>query len=1648
MNNKTRIKPRFKTLMLISIVLMTSVFGTFLTNINSTPELTNEGEEDNSNNLLNLKYSDSSNVTWWDKSYSYRQIINVTNPYAVNFTDYAVNITFNHADLVDDGKLNSDLSDLRIIEDGNLRKYYFEKDFPNINQTTVWFDTNISAGTTESDIFFYFGKPKAVIDEEGHYFMNTATNDASDSFGWIRNGNFELENKSGSLIDGIFGWNWTDDVPNDIAPVYSPAAAGSYYQHNLSIYTGQHENVIEGDFAFKWGSTEHQFLTQGAGIDFIGTLYSFPFIVPEISGSGSPKIYIQFWRNIRAYDKSNPRVIEYFARISEDYTQSIDTGHTYLQYIEQYTSLGTNNNNKEKIMQNQVDSSEVNTGNDVNDLNDLISFDLTSYKGQLIFLEIGMYGAEGDKANAFGQIDGVRFNYILQTDLDPYVEQRKAEITIIARDVDGRIVPNAEVSLINSTGSLYEVLETQYTSSDDGSAIFPSVSFGAYNFTVNYTLPEGKEIVVYNSSAIVGFTNYTINTAQHTFDLPLKMWTIDFEIVDYDKEPLYLGYVLVNDSAGSGELLANLTLDVNGKATFRGKNQSDYYYQVFYDNDDYNLNPTALNASYIYRSNYEQNNKDLAQTLYIKQLNLNAIDDPVFNVSQRVYTNGSLTELGNKKITHANINISLLDQGCDFTSVRIYYIDNNNSIEGNLIYENTTYVSADIQDIIDFDIRYPPIASANLPGDSYEAFGLLVELIGDNSSITTCEGVINVNFTETTNVYNVTDLAKLNIKFYDSYGVGIPFQYIKVNSTNNRDGDLIYSGSNFGQFKTNEDGYAFGQNNTNTPFWFLRGYEYNFTVYFLSEHTYITVNESDQWKPKGGIYYYNYTLMSKTNLTFGVYSGVGVVINMSKYQTRFEYIDVVDQAMWGEDVSVSVNFTKTDDDWDTTNPITAPTTINCTVRSTGIGAKTYFTLSMDPGAGAGIFTVTFNSNQLSAGIRGGEVYSIIVSGTKESYINPSDVSETIYVEAVPTILSMHDYDNTSIEIDEISEVFDESINLTVKYYNDTNSPFTDAILTYEWLSLDPIQFYEDPNNAGYYTTSLNTSLAEVWGLRSITVKAIRENYTTQTFLTSLSITERPTSLNGELDLVYLSSKVWVQDPNPFEFTYQDTLISENIGNLTAATYIWERLYPNGTRIPGLHGSGDLVQNINTSHGLDFKTELKEIGNYYLYITLHKQNYKPKSALINLEILSREFSYALQPGKIIDGIMTIENGDSIDLSISLDDLTRNISLQGATVSMSYQNVNYPFIEGGSGSYSVNIANYTRLDEDATSETSTTGIIISKANFTTQIIDVTVLLNNRIFDYDFSEEFKENLVKVISGDSLTFDVTLENSKDQSQIIDATITLTIDDQPYDMDIINNGDGTYTFSFLKNYPKAFTSSNTLSGEITIQKTNYKTVYIPITIQIKMEEIFPNVPTFYFILITGAVIGVVGSIVAYRVIQQARIPKHVKKIRKVKSLIKSKKKIADIPSIPSKNEMIAKIFRDEWKTIGLDIGDALGLKDIKAKKLAIKEKEDQGKIKEKKLEKEKIKKDKLEKKRLEREKQEQERLEKERLEKEKQEKKKLEKEKLEKEKLEKEKLEKEKLEKEKLEKEKLEEEKLEKEKLEKEKLEDNELPKERGENN
>jgi hypothetical protein len=314
-----------------------------------------------------------------------------------------------------------------------------------------------------------------------------------------------------------------------------------------------------------------------------------------------------------------------------------------------------------------------------------------------------------------------------------------------------------------------------------------------------------------------------------------------------------------------------------------------------------------------------------------------------------------------------------------------------------------------------------------------------------------------------------------------------------------------------------------------------------------------------------------------------------------------------------------------------------------------------------------------------------------------------------------------------------------------------------------------------------------------------------------------------TTINDNQNLEYVNKQTWVQDTQLFTFSYGDLLRSSIIGDLDVATYIWQEVDNLGNIIEGNDGSGILYENTNQSYTLDFNTGIRQPGYYILYVTLQKENYETRSALINLQIKLREFEYSLDGSNIENNQLSVVQGKDLEIKINLIDISRyNIDLENATVYLQMQ-------------------------------------------------------GNR---YDFSE--------------------------------------------------TSPGEYSYVLETTNIEAFFISQIYSAKIFIQNDNFTTQEIPITITIKMEEIFPGMPTFYFILIIGSATGILASIGTYRGVQQARIPKHVKRIRKVKKIIKSKKSISDI-SVPSKKKMLVKLFGSEWKSIGLSLEDSL---DIPGKKL------------------------------------------------------------------------------------------------------------------
>jgi len=225
-----------------------------------------------------------------------------------------------------------------------------------------------------------------------------------------------------------------------------------------------------------------------------------------------------------------------------------------------------------------------------------------------------------------------------------------------------------------------------------------------------------------------------------------------------------------------------------------------------------------------------------------------------------------------------------------------------------------------------------------------------------------------------------------------------------------------------------------------------------------------------------------------------------------------------------------------------------------------------------------------------------------------------------------------------------------------------------------------------------------------------------------------------------------------------------------------------------------------------------------------------------------------------------------------------------------------------------------------------------ITIRKDNHDFRVAIMSLTIHERVFSINFSTTIRINLA---SGGTVEFEITLTDPNNNSvPVIGAYLTFTINRIEYSTvtgGIIDNNDGRYTVNTLP-IAEPFIAPETFLAILIIEKANFTSVTSDFTVVVQMPEIFPGMPTFYFIVIVGIIVGVLGSIITYRVVQQARIPKFVKKVRKVKKSIKSKKDITETTITKSKDQMIVKLYGDDWKELELSLGNILGLVDSKLK--------------------------------------------------------------------------------------------------------------------
>jgi len=220
-------------------------------------------------------------------------------------------------------------------------------------------------------------------------------------------------------------------------------------------------------------------------------------------------------------------------------------------------------------------------------------------------------------------------------------------------------------------------------------------------------------------------------------------------------------------------------------------------------------------------------------------------------------------------------------------------------------------------------------------------------------------------------------------------------------------------------------------------------------------------------------------------------------------------------------------------------------------------------------------------------------------------------------------------------------------------------------------------------------------------------------------------------------------------------------------------------------------------------------------------------------------------------------------------------------------------------------------------------------LGEINYEQKQAMIFLTIEKRIISYDLTGDFDgQSLIKV-AGNALLLSVNLNDDANGNPLLNATVIITFDDGKAPITLSDDdNDGIYTanVTYSKEEINAFFRDNTFTGNLTISAEHYSQIEKTISITIKMDEIFNGFPTFYLLLGGVGLVILVGSLVGYKLVQNARIPAFVKMVDKVISDISGKKPMSDEDiSVSDEGEIIEK-FDENWKLIDLDLNEILGL--------------------------------------------------------------------------------------------------------------------------
>jgi hypothetical protein len=350
----------------------------------------------------------------------------------------------------------------------------------------------------------------------------------------------------------------------------------------------------------------------------------------------------------------------------------------------------------------------------------------------------------------------------------------------------------------------------------------------------------------------------------------------------------------------------------------------------------------------------------------------------------------------------------------------------------------------------------------------------------------------------------------------------------------------------------------------------------------------------------------------------------------------------------------------------------------------------------------------------------------------------------------------------------------------------------------------------------------------------------------------------------------------------------------------------------------------------------FTGDAPNIGKYGLYMTISLENYTYQTTVAFIEILARptvlNSTGTNETQELLRITKTLYESEEYLFNFTYREVIGNQELINNTDVSSFT---WQYVTGDTDGQSdlILLPDGTyQLDFNTSNRAVGDYIILvtlSKSNFEQRQAMIFITIEKRIINYQFLGDFNGPSLEKVAGNELLFSVSLKDNVTGNPLLNATVVITFEDgkAPITLsDDDNDGVYTATVTYSKEDINAFFRDNSFPGTLTISVEYYSQIEKTIFITVKMDEIFEGFPTFYLLLGAAGLAILVGSLVGYKLVQNARIPAFVKMINKVISDISGKKTISDENiSVSAKEEMI-EMFDDYWKLIDLDLRDILGL--------------------------------------------------------------------------------------------------------------------------